>query len=226
VKQTTNAACSATRRRPPLTLIAAAVGLALGGCANDNVPSAPSTAPSPPVMSSTLPAEPQPATLNWARSICQTLHPAFDRLGTPPQPDLGNLATTRQTYINYLGNARSAAQQAIDRLPAVGAPPVDNGQQVLDNLRDQLIQLHKDLDDALVKLNQANPNDVGATGLALGAAGNVLGALGNRVQVLGNLMIDPHLRAAINQTPECQSLIATNTTTATSQPTESPQPTR
>jgi hypothetical protein len=226
VKQTTNAARSLTRRRPPLILIVAAAGLALAGCANDNVPSAPSAAPSPPVVSLTLPAEPQSATLNWARSICQTLHPTFDRLGAPPQPDLGNLATTRQAYINYLGNARNATQQAIDQLPTVGAPPVDNGQQVLDNLRNQLIQLHKDLDDALVKLNQANPNDVGATGLALGAAGNVLGALGNRVQVLGNLMIDPHLRAAINQTPECQSLIATNTTTATNQPTESPQPTR
>jgi hypothetical protein len=224
VKQTTNAARSATRRRPLAVLVAAA-GLALAGCAN-NAPSAPSTAPSPPVVSSTPPAEPQPATLDWARSICQTLHPAFDRLGAPPQPDLDNLAATRQAYIDYLGNARNAAQQAIDRLPVVGVPPVDNGQQVLDNMRNQLIQLREDLDAAVAKLNQANPNDVGATGLALGAAGNVLGALGNRVQVLGNLIIDPQLRAAINQTPECQSLIAANATTGTSRPTGSSQPTR
>ncbi|MDQ3765382.1 MAG: hypothetical protein M3460_29145 [Actinomycetota bacterium] len=224
MKQTTNAARSAALRRR-LAVLAAATGLAVAGCAN-NPPDAPATAPSPPVVTSPLPAEPQAAAVDWARSTCQTLRPAFERLGAPPQPDLSNLAATRQAYITYLTNARNSAQQAIDQLPTIGAPPVNNGQQVLDNMRTQLIQLRNDLDDALAKLNQANPNDVGATGLALGAAGNVLGALGNRVQVLGNLITDPQLRAAINQTPECQNLIGASTTTATTQPTGSPQPTR
>jgi hypothetical protein len=158
--------------------------------------------------------------------MCQTLDPAFDRLGAPPQPDLGNLATTRQAYIDYLSNARNAAQQAIDQLPSIGAPPIDNGQQVLDNMRNQLSQLRKDLDDAVAQLNRADPNDAGSIALAFGAAGNVLGALGNRTQVLGDLAIDPQLRAAINQTPECQNVLWTNPTTGTDQPTGSPQPPR
>jgi hypothetical protein len=158
--------------------------------------------------------------------MCQTLDPAFDRLGAPPQPDLGNLATTRQAYIDYLSNARTAAQQAIDQLPSVGAPPIDNGQQVLDNMRNQLSQLRKDLDDAVAQLNRADPNDAGSIALAFGAASNVLGALGNRTQVLGDLAIDPQLRAAINQTPECQNVLWTNPTTGTDQPTGSPQPPR
>jgi len=101
---------------------------------------------------------------------------------------------------------------------------VDNGQQVLDNMRTQLTQLRQDLDDALAKLNQANPNDVAATGPALGAAGNVLAAFGNRGQVLSNLILDPQLRAAIDETPECQKLFGVGGTTTPNTPTTSSQP--
>jgi hypothetical protein len=56
-------------------------------------------------------------------------------------------------------------------------------------------------------------------GLAVGAAANVLGALGNRAQVLDDLAVDPQLRAAVNQTPECQNLTGANATTGINQPT-------
>jgi hypothetical protein len=218
VKQTTKAARSAALRRRLVVLIAAA-GLAAAGCTNASDTPPPGASPAPQ-------AGPQPATLDWARSMCQTLDPAFDRLGAPPQPDFGNLAATRQAYIDYLSNARDATQQAIDQLPSVGAPPVDNGQQVLDNMRNQLGQLRKDLDDAVAQLNRADPNDAGSIALAFGAAGNVLDALANRTQVLGDLAIDPQMRAAINQTPECQNVIRTNPIPGITQPTESPQPPR
>jgi hypothetical protein len=155
-------------------------------------------------------------------STCQALRPAFDQLGTPPRLDVNNLTATRQAYLTYLGNARNATQQTIERLTLVGVPPVANGQQILDQTRNQLTQLRNDLDDAVAQLNRADPNDAGAVGLAVGAAGNVMGALGNRVQVLAALAHDPQLRAAINQTPECQNLIWP---TSTNQPTtNSPQP--
>jgi hypothetical protein len=94
-------------------------------------------------------------------------------------------------------------------------------------VRNQLGQLREDLDDALVKLKEANSNDVAATGLAVGTAGNVVGALVNRAQVLANVTIDPQLRAAIDQTPECPNLTAgTTATTGTNPPTGSSQPSR
>ncbi len=52
----------------------------------------------------------------------------------------------------------------------------------------------------------------------------LLGALGNRVQVLSTLAIDPQLRAALEQTPECQNLFGASATTAPNPPTTSPQP--
>jgi hypothetical protein len=207
MKQTTNTAWGALRRCGLAVLVAVA-GLAAGGCANNTSP-----APSHPETSATPPAGPQPATLGWASSTCQSLQPAFDQLGAPPRPDLGNVAAARQAYIDYLTKARNAAQQAIDRLPSIGPPPVDNGQQVLDNMRTQLTQLRQDLDDALAKLNQTNPNDVAATGPALSAAGDVLSALGNRGQVLSSLTFDPQLRAALEQIPECQKLFGARATT-------------
>ena len=220
MKPTTNAARNAARRRPLAVLLAAA-GLAVAGCADSTVPA---PAPLLPETTSTQPAEAQTATVDWARSMCQALDPAFERLGAPPQPDLSNVAATRQAYIEYLGSARTAAQQAIDRLTAVGPPPVDNGLQVLESMRTQLVQLREDLDEAMAQLNRADPNDVGGAGLALGAASNVLAALGNRAQVLANLVIDPQLRAVINQTPECQNVIG-DATIGTREPTASPQPT-
>lgn len=209
-----------------LAVVVAAAGLTVAGCAgNTQAPSASSPhppAPAPAERPPMLPA-PQLATLQWMNSTCQALRPAFDQLGTPPRPDVNDLAAMRQAYLTYLENARNGAQQAIDRLSSVGAPPVANGQQVLDQTRNQLTQLRKDLDDALVQLRQADPHDISAVGRAVGAAGNVMGALGNRGQVLASLASDPQLRAAINQSPECQNLIWTNP--ATSQPaTGSQQP--
>ncbi len=216
MKQTAKAAGGALLRFR-LGVLVAAAGLAATGCANNEAP-APSPPPAPPAVTSPLPVQPQPAALDWTRSMCQSMQPAFDRLGTPPQPDLSNLAATRQAYIDYLTTARNATQQAIDQLPSVGAAPVDNGQQVFDTMRNQLIQLREDLDQALAQLNRADPNDVGAIAPAVSAAVNVLGALGNRAQVLDNLATDPQLSAAANQTPECHNLIGTNTTTGTNQP--------
>lgn len=204
--RTMNAAQGAALRRP-LAVIVVTVGLALTGCANPtngpanptNAPGASSTAASPPALSSPPPAQPRAAALTWAKSMCQTLRPALNQLGSPPQPDLNDTAATRQAYISYLTNARNATQQAVDRLVSIGPPPVDNGLQILGQMSTQLGQLRDSLNDALAQLNQANPNDSGAMVRAFGAVSHVVG-------LLGTLATDPQLRAAIDQTAECQNL--------------------
>ncbi len=206
--------------RRPLAVVVVAAGFALAGCANPtNAPGASSTAPSPPVMSSTPPAQPQAAAVTWATSMCQALRPALGQLGSPPQPDLNNMAATRQAYINYLGNARNATQQATDRISAIGPPPVANGPQILGQMTTQLSQLRDSLNDTLTQLNQANPNDAAAMTRAFGAASHVVG-------LFNTLTADPQLRAAIDQAPECQNLAEVNGTSSTTAPTESPTPTR
>jgi hypothetical protein len=177
-----------------LAVAAVTAGLAVTGCATS-----PPNAPSPPVVSGTPPAQPQESALDWAASMCQALRPAFVQLGTPPQADVNNPAATRQAFITYLDKAGNAAQQTIDRVSSVGAPPVDNGQQILDQIRNQLVELRTNLTDAAAQLKAANSNDSSAIGRALSAVGNV-------VSLLGTLNTNPQLRAAIDQAPECQSL--------------------
>ncbi len=200
MKHTTNTGRWAPLRRP-LAAIVVAAGLAVAGCANPS--DAPGAAANPAGVSSTPRSEPQVTALTWASSMCQALHPAFSQLAAPPQPDLDNPAATRQAFITYLNNVGTATQQTIDRLSSIGAPPVDNGQQVLDQIRNQLIQLRTNLTEAATQLQAANPNDSTAIGQAFGAVGNV-------VSLVGALATNPQLRAAIDQTPGCQNLTATN----------------
>lgn len=129
--------------------------------------------------------------------MCQALGLAFLQLGTPPQPDFADPVATRQAFGTYLNNAANATQLATVLLSPVGAPPVEDGQRILDQMRTQLTQLSGNLNDAATQLNQANAGNVGAIGQAFGAIGNVVG-------LLAALTNDPQLRAAINQTPECQ----------------------
>ncbi|MGH3767037.1 MAG: hypothetical protein ACRDS0_10420 [Pseudonocardiaceae bacterium] len=184
-----------------LAILVTAAGLAAAGCGNNagNPPGTPPTAPSSPAVSSTPPTRAPPTRGAWAKSMCQALGLAFIQLGEPPQPDLGNLTATRQTYIDYLGRAATVVQQATDQLAFLGAPPVSHGQQILDRLRTQLIQLHDNLDDAVTQLKAANPNDASGIGPILAAAGNAVG-------LAGTLTSDPELRAAFDQTPECQNV--------------------
>jgi hypothetical protein len=86
----------------------------------------------------------------------------------------------------------------VDRLASVGSPPVQNDQQILDQLRSELTQLRTNLDSAMTQLKVANPNDAAAVGQAFGAVGNAVG-------LVSTLTSDPQLRAAIDQTPECHA---------------------
>jgi ABC-type transporter Mla subunit MlaD len=147
--------------------------------------------------------------------MCQALGPAFSQLGAPPRANPGDLAATRQAYIDYLSRASNAAQQAMDRLASVGPPPVQNGQQILDQLRAQLTQLRNNLNDAMTQLKAANPNEAAAIGPAFGAASSA-------VSMVGTLTSNPQLRAAIDQTSECQNVPGLNATPSTTTPGQPP----
>lgn len=187
--------------RRPVAVLVAAIGLMVAACA-DNTGTAASTASptsSPPAMSSTLPAPSKPTIRSWAASMCQALGFAFLQLGAPPQPDFGDPVATRQALGTYLGNAANATGQAIDLLSSVGAPPVEDGQRILDHMRMRLTELRGNLNNMATQLKTANASsatDAGAIAQAFGAIGNVVG-------LFGTLTNDPELRAAIDQTPEC-----------------------
>jgi hypothetical protein len=82
----------------------------------------------------------------------------------------------------------------------------------------QLSQLRDSLNDTLTQLNQPNPNDSAVMRQAFSVASHVVG-------LINTLNADPQLRAAIDQTPECQNLANVDGTSSTTSPTELPAPT-
>lgn len=183
--------------RRPVAVLVTAIGVTVAACAgNTTAPSAASPAPSSPVLSSTLPAPAAPTVHIWAKSLCQALGFAFLQLGEPPQPNFADPAASRQAFGTYLSNAANATQQAVDLLPSVGAPPVDDGQRILDHMRTRLTELRGNLTNMAAQLKAAHADDAGTIAQAFGAIGNLVG-------LFGTLTNDPQLRAAIDQTPEC-----------------------
>ncbi len=73
-------------------------------------------------------------------------------------------------------------------MSSAGAPPVEGGEQIANQVRSDIAELREDLADAKTQVDQADPNSVAAIGRAVVAASNVLGALANNAQALGALL--------------------------------------
>ena len=188
-------------------VIVAAAALALAGCAGR-----PGSAP-PPVAA---PAEPAPPTGEWAGQLCRTLDPVYATLGSPPDVDLADGAATLQAYRAYLADVETATQQAVDRVGALGTPPVENGGQAVADIRQQLADVGRDAARTRTQLEQVDPADPLAVEQATAAAVNGLGTLGNDPQLLDVLSVYPQLDDAVGDAPECAALAPTTKPTPAS----------
>jgi hypothetical protein len=195
--------------RRVLAVAATAAALTLAGCAADTTPAAPAapTAPS----GATTAVEPAEQTVAWTNSVCGAVVPVAESLVNPPAFDVTAPAATRDGYLEYLGNARAATDTALQQVTAAGSAPVDGGEQVAKEVRDQLTELRDDLTDARNQIEQADPNDATAVGRFAVAAANVVGAVGNTAQALSALDGNPQLDAAFEQAQSCQQLRSVQT---------------
>src|SRR4051812_17965035 len=205
----TKGAAMITRPRGALAVAATAAALALTGCGADTAPATPAI----PTGAASPAVEPQEQTLAWTDSVCGALVPVAESLMNPPGLDPTALDATREAYVTYLARAQGAADKAVQDVAAAGPPPpgdgapgaaagpapVDDGQQVAEEVRDQLTDLRDDLGDARTQLEQADANDATTIGQAVVAAGNVVGAVGNNAQALSALDGNPRLDAAFEQ---------------------------
>ncbi|MGH3824599.1 MAG: hypothetical protein ACRDRA_17465, partial [Pseudonocardiaceae bacterium] len=114
-------------------------------------------------------------------------------------------------YSSYLAEAKAEAERALQAVSSAGFPPVDGGEQIANEVRNDIAQLRDDLGDAKTQIDQADPNNAAAIGSAVLAAGNVLGALANHAQALGTLDGNPRLDAAFEQARSCERLRQTST---------------
>jgi hypothetical protein len=200
------------RRPTVVAALAATAVLAFAGCAADEVPApAPPAAPAP----APAPAPPQPdtadppageATVAWTGTVCSAVAPVVETLRTPPAVDFTDAAATREAYLAYIDATLQDAEQAVQQVQGAGAPPVEGGDELAQEVRSQVEDLTEDLTQARVQLERADPNDVGAIGHAVATVGNLMGSLGNSVQAIGEIRTDRRLDASFDQAPECQQL--------------------
>lgn len=197
------------QRPTVVAAMVAAAALALAGCAGDEVTAPATPAPAP------APVPPQPgaadppadeATVAWTGTVCSAVAPVVETLRTPPPVDFTNAAATREAYLAYIDATLQDAEQAVQQVQGVGAPPVEGGDELAQEVRSQVEDLTQDLTEARVQLERADPTDVGAIGHAVATVGNLMGSLGNSVQAVGEIRTDPRLDAAFDQAPECQQL--------------------
>ncbi len=204
----------ARRRVSPLIALTATAGIVLAGCATDE-PVGPDPLPAPaPVPAPT--AEPdatgdadgiaQPEAVSWTGSVCRTLIPVAQTLRTPPPVDVTAPEAAQQAYRDYLTEAQNQAEQAQQEIGALGAPPVEGGEELAQEVQEQITDLREDAAEAREQIDAATPGDPVSIGQAVVAGANVLGAMGNNVQALATLTADPELRNAVEQAPECAEL--------------------
>jgi hypothetical protein len=187
-------------------VLSAAVGLALAACGQETAPAP--TPVTPPAADSTAVSE---QTVQWTDSVCGALVPVAESLASPPGFDLTAPAATRDAYLAYLTQAQAATDQALDGITAAGPAPVDDGEQVTEEVRSDVTELRDDLADARTQLEQADADNPAAIGSSVLAAGNIVGAVANNAQALSALDGNPRLDAAFEQAESCQRLRAIQT---------------
>lgn len=198
-----------TRRQTARVAVLAATGLSLACCSGAVPPlSAGATSTPAPTGSATASANPAatPPALGWTEKVCSALDPVVGTLTSPPQPDLNNLAASRQSYLAYLGDAAQQAADSRQQISAAGNPPVADGDKISSQIREQVTRLGADIDQARTQIQQTDPNDAGSLAQALTAAGNVGGSLAASGQILATLRQNSQLGQAVNQSPSCASL--------------------
>lgn len=197
-------------RTGPLVALVAAAGLGLAGCAGEepgtDSPSAPPPPSAPATAGSTTDGTADSESVAWTDRVCTALLPAVETLRTPPPVDVTDPAAAQSTYRDYLREAESRAEAAEQEIESAGAPPVDGGEQLAQDVREQVADLRADVAEALRQVDAADAGNPVAVGQAVAVGGNVLGALGNQVQAVGALTADPELRNAFEQAPACADL--------------------
>jgi hypothetical protein len=200
-------------RTGPLVAIVAAAGLGLTGCVGTAVPP-PAPQPAPATSSPGGAAGEGTGgsgtagtdTVAWTDRICTALLPVVETLRTPPPVDVTDPAAAQGAYRDYLAEAQSRAETAQQEVTAAGAPPVDGGEELAQDVQQQVEDLQEDVTEARRQIDAADPGNPIDIGQAVVVGGNVLGAIGNNVQAVGTLTTDSELSNAFDAAPACADL--------------------
>lgn len=148
-------------------------------------------------------ADTTPEQTAWMTRLCEDL----DRVRTVAvdQADFDRIDTDTiaDTAARSLRSVGKAADELIGEIDALGPPPVDNGDKVLDELRTSFQDERESIEKAARYVEEADPSNVLEGVQAVRAAQTGIRA----ISVMTNEVSDqPALEQAFAATPTCQAI--------------------
>jgi hypothetical protein len=176
------------RSRVTLTTVVLALALVAAGCGGSDDETDPTAA--------------------WASGFCTAITDWTDSLGevTSQFSDTSNLS--EEGLQTAADDPRSATEQLVDELRALGAPETDSGEEV----RSSLDELSTSLETEAGKISDTVEGASGITGIAsaITAVSTSLSAMGSAfastLQTLENADVGGELQSALEDSPECAGI--------------------
>jgi hypothetical protein len=176
------------RSRATLTTVVLALALVAAGCGGSDDETDPTAA--------------------WASGFCTAITDWTDSLGevTSQFSDTSNLS--EEGLQTAADDTRSATEQLVDELRALGAPETDSGEEV----RSSLDELSTSLETEAGKISDTVEGASGITGIAsaITAVSTSLSAMGgafaSTLQTLENADVGGELQSALEDSPECAGI--------------------
>lgn len=138
----------------------------------------------------------------WADQVCGATLGFLESVSAPPELNTtGDPAEALQGFGDYFGTIGDAAGATADSVRAAGPAPVDNGEEIANQLVSNLETLQTTLADLQTNLENADPNDPEALASALSDLQNL-----PNDPIAADMQTNPELEAAFKQAPNCQQV--------------------
>jgi hypothetical protein len=141
----------------------------------------------------------------WADKVCQSVESEIGTLSAGPQIDTSSPEAARDDLTSYLNDFGTALDRLIGGIESAGAPPVANGQQVVDETTAGLEQAKEAIQAARTKLDQVPINDPQAARQAFTEVAQDMQNLG-QLDATESMENNPELKDAFDKAPTCQKL--------------------
>ncbi|WP_203336573.1 hypothetical protein [Nocardioides limicola] len=142
----------------------------------------------------------------WADKVCSALEDPIEALMAEPEIDPSDLEATQAGLVDYLDNAATSIGDIKDAFGDAGAPPVEGGDDLADEISTALSSAQTAIGEARDKVAEADASDPMAFSAALSGMSGELASLTSAMEAVGSLDSNPELQSAAEQAKSCQFL--------------------
>jgi hypothetical protein len=142
----------------------------------------------------------------WVNGVCGSLVPFVKAASVPPNVNPSDPKAAITGLGDYLGQAVTSLDTALNGLKSAGPSPVAGGDEVVTTLTTALTKFRSSFQDAKTKIDAVDPNNLTEVATALPEALAPLQELSDLKDPTADLKSSPELEAAAKKAPNCQVL--------------------